>query len=116
MRRHMASNFYDSWLELTEKAQREQQAARKAISPQELDWLTTRQDARAALLISSENGFRTWGTTTMIAEIPVGWKTGAHSHGEEGIFIHHGHGCSIIDDERFDWTAGDCLWIPYGAR
>ena len=32
--------------------------------------------ARAALLISPYNGFRTWGTTLMTAEIPVGWQTG----------------------------------------
>lgn len=112
----MAHTFYDQWLDLTNKAQAEKRQARKAINPPEFEWVATRQDARAALLVSPENGFRTWGTTTMVAEIPVGWQTGEHSHGEEGMFIHRGKGCTFIDGQRFDWVAGDCLWIPYGAR
>jgi mannose-6-phosphate isomerase-like protein (cupin superfamily) len=109
-------SFYERWLQLRGQAEAEKRQARKAISPDELEWVTTRQDARAALLISPENGFRTWGTTLMVAEIPVGWQTGEHLHGEEAVFIHRGRGCSVIDGRRFDWEAGDCLWIPFGSR
>jgi quercetin dioxygenase-like cupin family protein len=108
--------FYDQWLSLRAQADAEKRRARKAINPADLEWQQTRQDAGAALLISPENGFRTWGTTLMTAEIPAGWQTGEHSHGEECIFIHRGTGCTILDGQRFDWERGDCLWIPYGAR
>ena len=112
----MAGTFYDRWLGLRQTAEAEKQQARKVINPPDLEWVQTRQDARAALLISPENNFRTWGTTAMVAEIPVGWQTGEHSHGEEGMFIHRGRGCTILEGQRFDWEAGDCIWIPFGAR
>ena len=111
----MSQNFYDHWLELTARSQDEKKQARKVINPDDLQWVQTRQDARAALLVAPESGFRTWGTTTMVAEIPEGWQTGRHSHGEEAIYILEGTGCSVIDGQRFDWEAGACLKIPFGA-
>ena len=51
----------------------------------------------------------------MLAEIPKGWNTGMHSHGEEAIFIIEGEGFSIVDGKRYDWGTGSCLFMPYGS-
>lgn len=117
------ADFYNRWLGFWEEAQGERRKARKVIHEAELEWFRTPQDFRIALLCAPETGFRTWGTETMVAEIPAGWHTGKHVHGEEGIFILEGQGFSIIKlarekgfGKRFHWTAGSTIWIPPGAE
>lgn len=109
------SNYYDNWLSLWEKNENEKKNARKVIYPEELDWVRTRQDASAALLVAPETGFRTIGTVSMVAEIPEGWHTGSHSHGEEAIYILKGKGLSIIDDRVYNWEEGSCIHVPFGS-
>jgi len=50
----------------------------------------------------------------MLGEIPLGWNTGKHYHGEEAIYIIRGKGCSVIDGIRYDWEEGSCIFIPFG--
>jgi len=108
-------SFYDDWLGLWARSVDERRKARKVILPEELQWVKTRQDYRAALLVAPETGFRTLGGATLLAEIPRGWKTGRHRHGEEAMYILRGKGYSIVGDQRFDWEEGACLRIPFGA-
>lgn len=110
------TNFYGQWLGYWDEAQREKSQARVKIDIEEVEWVETPQDARVGLLIAPETGFRTWGSETMLAEIPVGWKTGEHAHGEEAIYIVAGTGFSIVDGVRYDWKEGSSLAIPFGAR
>lgn len=110
------SNFYDKWLAMWETSQAEKKNARKIIRQEELEWVKTPQDAKAALLVSPETGFRTWGSTSMVAEIPVGWHTGNHSHGEEGIHIVEGSGFSIVNGAKYEWDKGSTLWMPFNSQ
>src|SRR4026209_1692707 len=89
-------NFYDRWLKFWDVAENERRKGRKAIHEEELEWVRTQQDTRIALLCAPETGFCTWGGETMIAEIPVGYHTGKHVHGEEGIFVLEGEGFSVV--------------------
>ncbi len=75
-----------------EESQSEKESFRAVIHEEELEWLETPQDFRIALIAGPETGFRTWGSESMIAEIPPGWHTGKHEHGEEGIYILEGEG------------------------
>ena len=111
----MSGNFYDNWLGLWDVAEQERAQSRRSLHVEDRDWVETVQDHRAALLISPEVGFRTWGTTTMIAEIPPGWHSGAHKHGEEAIFIESGRGYSVIDGIRYDWEPWSLIAIPFGS-
>jgi len=77
------SNFYEDWLSQSERVEQLIQEAPRVAREKELKWVQTRQDARAALMIAPEAGFPTAGSVLMKAEIPVGWHTGAHLHGEE---------------------------------
>jgi quercetin dioxygenase-like cupin family protein len=108
--------FYDDWLAAWDETETAKRASRTVIHEEELDWVQTPQDHRAALLIAPETGFRTMGSLTMIAEIPVGWHTGEHKHGEETIYIITGSGSSVVDGTRYDWGPGSVLAIPFGAR
>lgn len=107
--------FYDDWLGMWDRAEAERKASRRNIHDEELDWVETVQDHRAALLVSPETGFRTWGTTSMIAEIPPGHHSGAHKHGEEAIFILSGSGFSVIDNVRYDWHEHSAVLVPFGS-
>lgn len=107
-------NFYDEWLGLWDAEESARKQARTIIHEEELQWVKTKQDYRAALLSSPENGFFTAGTT-MLAEIPKGWNTGKHSHGEEAIFIVQGTGFTVVDGKRYDWEKDSCLFMPYGS-
>ena len=109
-------NFYDNWLEFWNESQAEKKSSRAVIHEEELEWLETPQDVRVALLASPETGFRTWGSESMIAEIPPGWHTGKHEHGEEGIYILEGEGFSVVNDTRYDWAKGSTLWMPFGSQ
>lgn len=108
-------SFYDNWLGLWDTAERERKESRRSIHEEELHWVETPQDAKAALMVSPETGFRTWGSTSMIAEIPPHSHTGSHKHGEEGVFILSGSGFSIVDGIRYDWKKHSLVCIPFGA-
>jgi len=108
------ADFYENWLSLWDANLEERQRARKVIHFEELQWQKTRQDYRAALCVAPETGFKTNGGLTMLAEIPVGWKTGKHIHGEEAIYIISGKGSVFVNGERFDFDEGSCIRIPFG--
>lgn len=108
-------SFYDNWLGMWDEAEQERKDARRSIHEEELEWVETPQDAKAALMVSPETGFRTWGSTSMIAEIPPHSHTGVHKHGEEAVFFLSGSGFSIIDAIRYDWKQHSLLCIPFGA-
>lgn len=107
--------FYDDWLqagaEIREAFRRSPVIARDADIP----WESTRQDHRVKLMISNDRGFPTMGGVVLKAEIPPGWHTGSHSHGEESIHILEGSGFSVVDGRRFDWGPGSTVQIPYRA-
>jgi quercetin dioxygenase-like cupin family protein len=109
-------NFYERWLHMWDDSQEEKKNARAVIHDEELEWIETPQDYRIALMAGPENGFRTWGTEITIADIPAGHHTGQHEHGEEGIYIVEGEGCSVVNGVRYDWKEGSVLWMPFGSQ
>lgn len=108
------SNFYENWLRYWDEEQEERRKARFYIHEEDLEWVRTKQDWRGALLCARENGFVTPGVA-MVAEIPQGWHTGKHSHGEEAMYIVQGQGFSVVDGLKYDWETGSCLFMPYGS-
>lgn len=106
-------DFYESWLKDSERIEREVAEAPRVARGKELKWVRTRQDYRAALMIAPETGFPTGGSLLMKAEIPPGWHTGKHAHGEEAIYIERGEGFLVLDDRRYDFRPGTIFHIPY---
>lgn len=107
--------FYDEWFaaqaDIEASFLRSPGLARDADYP----WVETRQDARVKLMLGRETGFPTMGGVVLKAEIPPGWHTGTHRHGEEAIHVLRGVGFAVVDGHRFDVRPGSTLQIPYRA-
>jgi quercetin dioxygenase-like cupin family protein len=110
------SDFYSDWLGKSEALERSMREARIVARGSELHGVETPQDARCAIIIGSSAGFQTSGTTLMKCEIPAGWRTGRHAHGEEAIHILEGTGFAVIEGARYDWKPGTTLHIPFRAE
>jgi quercetin dioxygenase-like cupin family protein len=108
--------FYERWLERGSEIQREFKRAPGIAKDGRIPWVRTPQDARVKLMVAKELGFATMGNCVLKAEIPVGWHTGKHTHGEESIHILKGHGFIVIHGERFDFRPGTTIQIPYRAE
>jgi quercetin dioxygenase-like cupin family protein len=110
------ATFYDEWLRADAEIQEKFRRAPHVAKDQQIPWVSTPQDAKVKLMVSNELGYATMGSDVLKAEIPVGWHTGKHRHGEESMHILEGEGFSIIDGQRFDWHQGSTLQIPYRAE
>ncbi len=106
-------DFYSAWLAESERIEKEVLRGPRVARAKELKWARTRQDSKAALMIAPETGFPTGGSLLMRAEIPTGWHTGKHLHGEEAIYIESGEGFLLLDDQRYDFYPGTILHIPH---
>ena len=106
-------DFYNAWLAESERVAKAVQEAPRVARGKDLNWVSTRQDSKAALMIAPETGFPTGGSLLMRAEIPVGWHTGRHLHGEEAIYVERGEGFLLLDDMRYDFRPKTIFHIPY---
>ncbi len=106
-------DFYNAWLAESERVEKTVQDAPRIARGKDLNWVRTRQDNKAALMIAPETGFPTGGSLLMRAEIPVGWHTGKHLHGEEAIYVERGEGFLLLDDMRYDFRPRTIFHIPY---
>jgi quercetin dioxygenase-like cupin family protein len=108
-------DFYAGRVGHWESRRRRRAAARTSLAESELRWVSTPQDARVALMVSEETGFDAWGIETQVAEIPPGWHTGRHRHGEEAIYVVTGDGIAVVDGIAYDFRPGTTIGIPFGA-
>lgn len=108
--------FYDRWMAAHDQIQGELRASPAVARDAEIPWVTTPQDAKVKLMVANELGYATMGSNVLKAEIPVGWHTGRHRHGEESMHILDGEGFSLIDGRRFDWHKSSTIHIPFWAE
>jgi mannose-6-phosphate isomerase-like protein (cupin superfamily) len=110
------ATFYDRWIDAEAQVRRANETSPVVVHDAEVPWEETRQDARAKLIFGRELGLPTMGGALVKAEIPTGWQTGRHRHGEESIFFMSGEGATRIGSEWFRWRAGTAMLIPYRAE
>lgn len=110
------ANFYDEWLAASDAVAKAYRSSPGVSRATDRPWEATRQDARVKQLLSSDLGFPTMGGVVLAAEVPAGWHTGRHLHGEEAIHVTRGVGFALIDGLRFDVRPGSTLHIPYRAE
>ncbi len=55
---------------------------------------------------------RTFGM--YIHQMPPAAHTETHKHGEAIVYVLSGHGYSIVEGDRYDWRAGDCIFVKPG--
>ena len=109
-------DFYSDWLRASARVAAAVERSPVVARGRDVEWISTPQDARAAMLIGDAAGFPTQGTALVVAEIPAGSRTGRHVHGEEAIHILAGTGFSVIGGARYDWKPGTTLHVPYRAE
>lgn len=109
-------DFYSAWLEQSKQSEKTVEEAPRVARGKDLQWVRTPQDHKAALMIAPETGFPTGGSLLMRAEIPVGWHTGKHSHGEEAIYVESGEGFMVLDGKRYDFHPGTIFHVPYRSE
>jgi mannose-6-phosphate isomerase-like protein (cupin superfamily) len=108
--------FYDDWLQAQRQIEDTFETSPAVARDKDIPWVSTPQDVKVKLMIANELGFATMGSNVLKAEIPVGWHTGKHRHGEESLHILDGEGFSIIAGQRFDWHKSSTLQIPFWAE
>jgi mannose-6-phosphate isomerase-like protein (cupin superfamily) len=112
----LVTTFYDDWLAAQGQIHDELLATPPVARDKDIPWVSTPQDVRVKLMVANNLGFASMGSNVLKAEIPVGWHTGKHRHGEESMHILAGEGFSIIDGRRFDWHKSSTIQIPYWAE
>ena len=69
-----------------------------------------------AYVVDNRIGFHVKALATVVAEIPVGKRSGAHRHLYDEIdYVLSGNGKCIINDQSFDIKKGDTLAVPVFA-
>jgi mannose-6-phosphate isomerase-like protein (cupin superfamily) len=111
----MAKTFYDEWLETPNKVQDALADCHAVARDKDIPWVSTPQDPKVKLMVANQLGFATMGSNVLKGEIPVGWHTGKHRHGEESMHILEGEGFSIIEGQRYDWHKHTTIQIPFWA-
>jgi gentisate 1,2-dioxygenase len=66
-------------------------------------------------LVEPVLGFDTRLITMSIHQMPPASYTETHKHQEAIVWIRTGRGYSIIEGDRYDWEAGDCMHIQPGV-
>jgi mannose-6-phosphate isomerase-like protein (cupin superfamily) len=110
------ATFYDNWLDARNQIDRELWNSPAVARDQDIPWVRTPQDAKVKLMVANDLGYATMGSNVLKAEIPVGWHTGRHRHGEESMHILQGEGFSVIEGRRYDWHQSSTLQIPFWAE
>lgn len=71
-------DFYSTWLKQSESIEKTVSDAPRVAKGKNLNWMRTRQDSKAALMIAPELGFPTGDSLLMRAEIPPGMMHHQH--------------------------------------
>jgi len=109
---------YDRTIELAEETARRARSGPIVVHTRDLrlEHLEARGRTRAYISEPQILGSMVQTMAMFVAEIAPGGKSGKHRHFNEAmIYIRQGHGHSIIEGERYDWSEDDVVSIPLYA-
>ena len=66
-------------------------------------------------LVDEYLGFDNRILAMYVHQMPPDSHTETHKHGEAIVYVLSGHGYSIVEGERYDWQAGDCIFVQPGV-
>lgn len=108
----LASKLYEEQLYFAFNEEKRRRAGKVLVKGKDIKFEETRM-GRVAYIVDPRIGFHVKQVATLMAEIPPGGKSGAHRHLYEEIeYVLSGKGYSIIEDQRYEWKAGDAFSIP----
>ena len=86
--------------------------SRLVMKSEELEYFNEVQGTSAEV-VNAVLGFANKQLSAFIREIPVGWKSGKHTHNMEAIIlIIKGNGHTVVDGVKHEWKQGDVITIP----
>ena len=108
----LASKLYEEQLYFSSEEEKRRRAGKVVVKAKDIKFEETRM-GRLAYIVDPRIGFHVKQMSTLMAEISAGGRSGAHRHLYEEIeYVLSGTGYSIIEDQRYDWKAGDAFSIP----
>jgi quercetin dioxygenase-like cupin family protein len=66
-------------------------------------------------LVDESLGFDNRILAMFVHQLPPSAHTETHKHGEAIVYVLRGRGYSLVDGVRFDWQAGDCIFVQPGS-
>lgn len=66
-------------------------------------------------LIDEYLGFDNRILAMYVHQMPPDSHTETHKHGEAIVYVLSGRGYSIVEGERYEWKAGDCIFVQPGT-
>ena len=88
------------------------QKSRLVMKSEDLKFQTN-PTGTTAQVVNTNLGFANKQIGSFIREIPVGWKSGNHTHNMEAIIlIIQGEGYSMVGDTKYEWKKGDVITVP----
>ena len=99
-----------------EKARREENKEARVLL-KAADAVIERSEHRGDWKVGLADHYLGFANTTFgmyIHQMPPASHTETHKHGEAIVYVLSGHGYSIVEGERFDWQAGDCIFVKPG--
>jgi gentisate 1,2-dioxygenase len=111
----LAAKLYEEQLRYAAREEKQRRRGNVLVKGKSLRFTRTRM-GRLAYVVDPRLGFHVRVISTLLGEIPSGKRSGCHRHLYEEInYVLSGSGYSIINDQRFEWKAGDALSIPVFA-
>lgn len=110
-----AGKLYAEQVSFAAREERARRESRVLIKESELSFESTAM-GRLAYMVDPRIGFYSKALAAVMAEIPVGKRSGAHRHLYDEIdYVVAGRGKAIIDDQEYEFKTGDALAIPVFA-
>ncbi|MBI4491404.1 MAG: cupin domain-containing protein [Chloroflexi bacterium] len=125
------ASFYDQRLREAEAFKRRLPERKKVIHPEDMPWEESRHGRIKHVANANMDDVRVESLDVYLQELPPGGRSGKHRHvAEEAFFVLEGEGYDLHWDvdadiredgyhwkvasepKRFDWKAGDAVYIP----
>ncbi|HZU06048.1 MAG TPA: cupin domain-containing protein [Chloroflexota bacterium] len=107
-----APTFYERELERAAAIQRKTAEATLITRWREVKLRVNKKGTRSAFLVDPTLGYNTSGLTMVMFQIAPGKWQSKHRHGGEAVlYCVEGRGYSVLDDQRYDWEAGDAVLV-----
>jgi gentisate 1,2-dioxygenase len=112
----LGTDPYSARIRRLADAQHEAIATRILTRYEEVPFRITPRGARSGFLVDKALGHRTTGLTAVMHQLAPGLYQSKHRHGGEAwLYCVEGEGYSVIENERYDWSAGDLVVVDHWA-
>ena len=111
----VAAKLYEEQVRFSAKEEKQRREGKVLVKGKGLKFSRTPMGC-LAYVVDPRLGFHVSVISTLLADMPPRKRSGCHRHLYEEInYVMSGSGYSIINDQKYDWEAGDAMSIPVFA-